>query len=196
MRVDDLRKKLESCVSKMRRGEKHWLVRPDAPAAIYVPEIPAPSTISIRRAIYAAFVGDIPENREVVPRCQHKYCINPEHVTLRKSKKPARPLSFSMLPTEESEPSNDLAKLPKGLTLDAFAMIRHSVSSHRREALVHGIDVKEVVRVRSGLYDAAARAETKRLKSLGRGQEKGPVDRSSEASFQQELADFLQQTKE
>lgn len=198
MRLDAIRKQLETYVSKMRKGERHWLKLASAPSAIAVPGIDQPRTISVKRAIYAAFVGDIPQNHEVVPNCKHKYCFCPEHLVLRSSKKDVRPLSFANLETDKKEdcktPSFD--KFPPGISLDAFLAIRNSVSSHRREALIYGVHVKEIVRIRSGLYDATARMETKRLRTINKVSSTRPMNQVSEQSFEEELADFLHQTRE
>ena len=148
---------------KVTRGAgegNHWLVVGCKTA--WAPEIC--EVVTTKRAIYAAFVGPIPENMDVVSTCDVGGCVRPEHVGLAAARRASRALSLPETLATLSRTGEEFAAvpglLPKGVTARAVAMVKRMSTSGTPLAAVSfatGLSAQDVARSRGGAYDEAVK---------------------------------------
>lgn len=173
----ELHLKLEKLCRILTKEPRHWFIK--GCSTMWMSELN--EHVSVKRAIYAAFVEDVPENMEVrATKCEASRCVNPDHCSLV----PARgannnPLSFAWhrdqlaLP-KKFVPPTPKGKLPFGLTPDNVAKVKTMVkagSTLAQVQLVVKLPMSEIVQIKNGAYDRAAgrarREMAKRVSALG-----------------------------
>ncbi len=157
----DLHLKLEGYCRIMRRGEKHWFLDSGAPKLVHIPELAGP--VTVKRALYAAFVGEIGDGEEVVAKCGTRGCVRPDHQKLvgRPSSR-ARGLSLPEHLAALNGPSTfregqKVQILPLGLTVRKIQVVKLMVKSNSLEqiATATGLDHATIMRIKGGMYDDA-----------------------------------------
>lgn len=158
----DLHQKLRSMCEISRGDDSHWLIK--GSKTIYIPELQ--EIVTTRRAIYAAFVGQVLENMDVVANCDMARCARPEHIIQAPSRRKSRPLALpdqvaSLESFTRGERANRLPQvLPRGMTIAAIRRVRHMVEDGNtlsQVAIGVGLAIGEVVKIVNGVYDEAAR---------------------------------------
>lgn len=148
-------KRLKSYVWGYKAVERHWFLKEGAPRLVV-----APSTgeqITIKRALYAAFRGDLPEGFDLRPECNISGCVAPDHQKLESSRsRTARALHLPDLDKVGLDERSN--RLPKGLTLALVAQVKelgNSGSSLQSISAATQLNRSLVMKIRGGVYDRA-----------------------------------------
>ncbi len=146
-----------------RKGDGHWILV--GCSTIWVPELQ--QIIPTKRVAYAAFVGPILETEEVWSSCGVRQCIapTPGHLALRPGRRSAKALYLpqeleTLTKPESYSPADDVAVLPKGLTLRHIHVVRFMTKGKNtlaqiREATL--LPTVEIVKIQNGVYDGAVK---------------------------------------
>lgn len=158
----ELHLKLEKLCRRLKNEPRHWFIT--GSGSMWMPEIQ--DHVSVKRAIYAAFVEDVPEDMEVrATKCEASRCVNPEHCSLVPARGVAnKALSFSWHREQLSMPKKFIpptpkGKLPVGITHELVAKVKtmsKAGSTLGQIQLVTKVSLKEIVLIRNGSYDRAA----------------------------------------
>lgn len=156
-----LHEKIRSMCHTTRDGEGHWILR--GSKTIWIPEIQ--QVVTTKRAAYAAFRGEVPEGKDVRAGCGVSECVAPDHAVLCEARRAARKLSLPGQLLELAKPivfkpPSPPGTLPPGLTLPLVEQVkrltaRGNVIGQIRNAT--GLPVAEIVKIRGGVYDEAAK---------------------------------------
>jgi hypothetical protein len=155
-----LHKKLKSMVSMSRGTDRHWKLA--GCKTVWIEGVH--SVVTTKRAFYAAFVGDIPENMDVQSSCSFSGCLQPDHMILKPARRKSRPLSLkdhlSQL-TEKYQAIQHLAEgnLPSGITLKAIDTVKFLTDSNnaiKDICSAVNLPMHEVMKIRGGFYDQVA----------------------------------------
>ncbi len=162
----DLHIKLNKMVRKQRLDPKHWWTA-DA-ATVYVRDIR--QTVTLKRALFALFIGPIPEDRDVRPVCGEKLCISPYHSQLFETRNQARALDLSWQAEQQAKDGRRRVVAPvlevwpagKELTPEKIHNIRQMSKRYdlRYVSGHYGIALSEVVAICNGRYDKLVARET------------------------------------
>lgn len=157
----ELHLKLESVCRRMIKEPKHWFVT--GTGVMWLPEVQ--DHVSVKRAIYAAFIEDVPGDMEVrTTKCEASKCVNPYHCSLVPARGTGnKPLSFPWHREQLSAPKRFVpptpkGKLPVGVTPEMAARVKTMTKAGSTLAqiqLVVGIDARDIVSIRNGVYDRA-----------------------------------------
>lgn len=167
----DFHKKLESMCKISRRGDQHWI--PEGPLLVRVP-LKGGEVFTLKRAIYAAFVGKVPAGREPRTTCGLSACCAPTHLALFDSRSKARELDLQPELDALADKRRGLVKtlpgaLPKHITGAKAEMVRvlstmgSSMGSIRAKT---GLSAMDVIRIRAGYYDEAIKKDVSRSKAV------------------------------
>lgn len=158
----ELHLKLEKLCRIMIKDPKHWFIKNSS--VMWMSELN--EHVSVKRAIYAAFVEDIPEDMEVrATKCEASRCVNPDHCSLvpaRGTKN--RPLSLpwhreQLVMPKKFIPPTPKGRLPFGLTPENVSKVKTMVSAGSSLAqvqLVVKLPMSDIVQIKNGVYDRAA----------------------------------------
>ena len=180
--------KLEKMCRILRKEPKHWFIV--GGNVVYVPEMR--EAVTTKRAIYAAFVGDIPEGMEVRATCEASHCAAPDHVHLVAARTKARPLSLSAHVDALKKPSAFVAAepakvLPKGLDLDLIVKVKTLASGGSSMAQIKmttKLEYALIAKIRNGGFDELLRrkewrAERKKILESPRRSDHVEVEKSA-----------------
>lgn len=167
--ITPFHKKLQEYCRISHRGDQHWIL-------IGAETVRIPDTgeiVTVKRAIYASFVGDVPENMDVAVVCGVSQCAAPKHLSLAASRRKARPLSLPQFLDAFMGKTTYVGKdpkvvIPKGLDLKKAREIEVLAASGTpivEIAGVTGLTSSDIVRLRSGVYDGAMRKVTDATKA-------------------------------
>jgi hypothetical protein len=130
--LDKFKAKLRSMCRVTRGDECHWI-----PAKARIVRVPGTKEIvSLRRAIYASFVGPLFGGEDVVATCEVSGCLRPEHLA-------TEPCSGA------TSKALDLSGVGKAKKLAALFVVGQSVGTHAEVAAIkrllsQGLGVGEV----------------------------------------------------
>lgn len=181
-------KMLKSHVWGYKAVERHWFAKDGAPRAVRVPS--TGEQVTFRRALYAGFKGDVPEDVDLRSGCGVKGCLAPDHQEFAKTRTSARTLHIPDL--DGIGVDNDPKKLPKGVTFVVMAKVRHlgnSGSSLESICAATGLDRSTVMKIRGGVYDRAvatvrrATAERRRRQAEKKPVEVAPMQPRDESDY-------------
>lgn len=142
------------------------MLRPGAAKLVRIPDTGV--VVTLKQAIYAAFVGDIPPGHEVFANCGEPGCLRPDHqFLLKKENSTSRGLFASTVastvaaspragkPREESP-----AALPRDVTPEQVEIVRRMDGTHtlREMSNSSGLSMTNVMKIRGGVFDRAIRA--------------------------------------
>ena len=156
-----LHKKIKDSCTFTRRGTDHWLLT--GPRTIWIPEMH--SVVLTRRACYAAFVGDVPDGKDVASGCGVCACISPKHILLQtSSREGSRGLSFpehleAFKSSRRSRENRVDQILPKDLTRTTIIKVKELFANGSRLSDVRaitGVSAPLAMKIRHGLLDEAA----------------------------------------
>lgn len=170
MRVEDRRiyttdfqKRLLDMVVR-QRDSGHWALRPGAKDTVCVP---SQGTHTLRRAMYAAFLGDVPAGASLKAKCGMRDCLRPTHQAMESGARGAGSRALSV-------PDVDLCRraparreryqeesLPKGWELSEVLRAKALAGSPltiAADALGRGsTSYGDIAAIWNGVYDAAIR---------------------------------------
>lgn len=162
--------KLEKMITIQRKGPKHWLLKDEKKKHVTIPR--TGEVVSVKKALYAAFRGEVPDKHDIRYACDHKYCINPHHQELRysehsTSKGLSLPYELGILTRRgtaedrRNERSVVLPEiLPRGLTkakINAVKFLFKANNSLEKIRAATGLDNATIVAINNGKFDQAAR---------------------------------------
>jgi hypothetical protein len=156
-----LHKKILSMCQIQRKDPLHWILT--GSKTVWAVEIQA--VVTTKRAAYAAFVGPIPEGKEVASSCGCRQCIRPDHQVLQTGKAPSRALSLpgelAMLgrPEQHSSTPQELA-LPKGIGVEVVRKVKAMLAGGTPVITIAAalkLRPGEVVGIHNGARDSALR---------------------------------------
>jgi hypothetical protein len=162
--------KLEKMITIQRKGPKHWLLKDEKKKHVTIPR--TGEVVSVKKALYAAFRGEVPDKHDIRYACDHKYCINPHHQELRysehsTSKGLSLPYELGILTRRgtaedrRNERSVVLPEiLPRGLTrakITAVKFLFKQKNSLEQIRAATGLDNGTIVAINNGKFDQAAR---------------------------------------
>lgn len=153
--MTQFQKKLKSYVWGFKAIERHWFLKESAPRLLRPPS--SGEQITIKRAIYAAFSGDIPEGMDLRPDCGAVRCVAPHHQKFEASRSGnARSLHLPDLDGIGLDERPN--RLPKGLTLSAIAKVKDlSTRENSLQSICAStqLDRQTVMKIRGGVFDRA-----------------------------------------
>jgi hypothetical protein len=151
--------KLMTMCSVLRTGDRHWIL-----TGSRLIQVPGLGVVTIKRAYYAAFIGDVPEDVDVFAACGEAKCVCPTHLDLRKARTRARALA---LPDAVKVPrpkyyqkADPIEKLPKNVTPHDVSMVKYLTKNGNSLAQIRNatnLSVHEIMKIRGGRYDKAAK---------------------------------------
>lgn len=157
--------RLKSYIWGERAKEGHWFLRSGTPRLVKPPNYGG--AITIKRALYAAFLGDVEEGMELRARCGAEQCANPWHQLQEPGRSPTPPKGVHLPDLFGEESDETPGTLPQGVKVSAVAAIKalgDAGSSLEHISAVVDLDKSTVMKARAGVYDKA-------VASLRRGQE-------------------------
>lgn len=169
-------KKLKSFVRGTKSAQGHWFPEAGAPIAVRPPGLG--ELVTFKRALYAAYVGDIAEGMELRSTCGVPQCYCPDHQDQVPSRSgQGRPLSLPDLDVSKQGYAAVIeydakfggaakAVLPRGLSPATVAAVNRNRlrgKTLQETALEANIRVETVVKIWNGIYDSALRANTRSI---------------------------------
>ncbi len=161
-----LHQKLEKMCRRQIKPPHHW----DLIGAINIRLPETRDVITTKRAIYAAYIGPIPAGKDLRTTCGDKKCVSPYHQELTESRRgDVRALSLPGLPEmlhKIGVNHSPVATFLKGLSHDKFNMIKamfKAGSSVTSIAAYTQLPLLEIMRIRSGFYDAVYSEERRMM---------------------------------
>jgi len=153
--MTSFQKRLKSYVWGYKAVERHWFLKSDAPKLLRHPS--TGEQVTTKRALYAAFVGDIPEGKDLRPGCGVSGCSSPHHQRLEDSRSgTARALHFPDLDGVGFDDRPN--RLPKGMTMALVAKVQElGRRGNSLSAICAATQLgrSEVMKIRGGAYDRA-----------------------------------------
>ena len=151
--------KLMTMCSVLRTGDRHWIL-----TGARLIQVPGLGVVTIKRAYYAAFIGDVPEDMDVFAACGEAKCVCPTHLDLRKARTRARAL---VLPDEVKKPkpkvyskTEQADRLPSTVTARDVAFVKYLTKNGSTIASIRSatnLPTHEIMKIRGGRYDKASR---------------------------------------
>ena len=155
-------RKLESLCRISHRGDKHWLLVRSS--LVRVPS-QGGLIVTVKRAVYAAYIGPVLEGQDVVALCGLRMCVSPSHLGLRASRRASRALYLpdeleALAKPDVFQPPENPSILPSGITLHKVFLVKYLTKCGNTLAQIRmavGLPLHEVVKVRNGVYDQAVK---------------------------------------
>lgn len=157
----ELHLRLERLCRRLKNEPRHWFLAKCE--SMWLPEMH--EHVSVKRAIYAAFVGDVPAEMEVKAKCDSRHCVNPEHLALVPARNlNNRPLSFpwhleQLTAPKRFVPPTPKGKLPVGMSHEIVARVKTMLkagSTLNQVQLAVDLPVREIVLIKNGMYNRVA----------------------------------------